>query len=310
MLQALCMACVAGGGQVIALDAHASERAKSDLRRLTGLDPYVVTAPEGARTVWTGLPEFQYPDMEGLLTALLDCADDKDQRGIVYANSQHDVLAIARLLGQRGRSVVAIHANATPADRATLVDVNTEWDKADFVVYNDAAGSGVSFDGTGRHAFALVRHWPGYTWANPMQGVGRCRKPLTLSSWVSDRVQSGSTDRKHIRTQLFKTISSSLDLAYGVNAAGAPVAAPRNNEYFESMVDHEWTLRVRGAHLAQDYYAIREGLYGVVLTQMPPMDETSKKAVARVFSAARDEVKGEIVEEAQSAPHHHRDRGR
>ena len=148
-LAALCQFCLQGGGRVVALDANASQRSLRDLARLTcraSTEIYLIKAPEGCDTLWTGMTELRCADGADLSGAVLKAADDPDHKGMIYCTSQATLLGMAAVLRGRNRSVLTIHGNSTPNEKATLADVNTSWSIKDFdwVLYNDAAGSGIS----------------------------------------------------------------------------------------------------------------------------------------------------------------------
>ena len=114
-LARLCRSCIEGGGQVIALDAHGSARAVRDLHRLCNVQQVtVVEAPEGSRTLWTGMVEHRYSHPADLLQAILSAADNPDHKGYVYVNAKSDLLALELLLKGKGRSVLTIHGDSPP----------------------------------------------------------------------------------------------------------------------------------------------------------------------------------------------------
>jgi len=298
----LCRACVRNGGQVVALDAHGSDRAVRDLRRLTGhAEVTVVGAPTGARTYWTGTTEHRFADKADILAEILRRADAPDFKGAVYLSGQVDLLALADLLRAKGRSVVAIHADATPEDRATLDDVNASWKDADWVLYNDAAGSGVSYDAPGRHVFVVGSVWAGLTWCSPLQGVGRVRSPASVSSWIDGREIGWDTRRGPVRAHMLRQAEETMEMVYGEDAEGRPAPAPLAADHFESLVDHVWISRLRGADVAAGYYAAREEKYGVVLEDAPAEAAQTRRQVMEVWQAARNAVKGMAADEAMDA---------
>ena len=298
-LTRLCRSCIQGGGQVIALDANGSERAVNDLRRLTGKDATLIEAPGRATTVWTRQVERRFKHPADLLADLLVRADDPAARGIVYINSQIDLLAIEALLKTKGRTVLAIHGNATPGAKATLADVNTHWatDKADWVLYNDAAGSGVSCDVEGRHAYNFTRVWPGYTWAASIQGIGRARRPTSLSSWVEPKVIGWSVDKGEIRAALLRQVEDTLAMTYEEDEHGRPDPAPLDRSYFDSLADHYWITRLRGRNVAGGYYDVREQVYGIDVQDAPALADDARKAVMDAFNATRDAVKDKATDD-------------
>ena len=296
----LCRSCLKGGGQVIALDANGSERAVRDLQRLTGQHTIrSIEAPVAARTVWSDQVERRFQHPADLLADLLMRADDPAARGIAYINSQIDLLAVERLLKAKGRTVLAIHGNATPEAKATLADVNTHWatDKADWVLYNDAAGSGVSCDVEGRHAYNFTRVWPGYTWAASIQGIGRARRPASLASWVEPKVIGWSVDHREIRSALLRQVEDTMAMTYDEDEQGRPEPAPLDRSYFDSLADHYWITRLRGRNVAGGYYDVREQVYGIDVQDAPELADDARKSVMDAFNAAREAVKDKATDD-------------
>ena len=300
-LSALCTHCLDGRGRVIALDANGSVRAAQDLKRLTGTNPIVLTAPKSARTMWTDIEENRCDDAADLLVALMAGARDPDHMGFVYCTSQKAALSIARMIRDAGRSVLPVHGRSTPVERETLKDVNQEWVSYDWVIYTDAAGSGISYDVHDRHVYVFAQVYPGLTWTKPTQGVARARRPLSITSWVEPKTFNWSTNRATVRKNLLRQAEETMAMTYGTDEKGHPDPAPKDSDLFESMVDHVWITRLRGRQVAEMYYRTRRDTYGVKVKDASVADAAERKEAMKAFNAARQTVQGEAVDSAEGA---------
>lgn len=297
-LSELCRWCLRHGGRVVASDAYASRRSLHDLARLCGVRLSAITVvgpPEDYRPL-EGWTERAYRNLGAALVDL-EAAIRRGTCGSAAADSQSMVIALAAFIGGVMRDdgtqakVLAIHGDSE--DSAWTKDVNGVWEQHDWVIYNQAAGEGISYTGSKLgQAWLFGTIWgPAITWTSLAQMSNRNRAATDRRSWIVDRLWPLETRRPVIREALLRHAEETGRLIYDVDNMGRPKASPADPAHWGSMVDDVWIARIDGRHARAAYYAdlIKRGCD--VEEDAVAEEDDSGRAAIKALKAIKKEIK-------------------
>lgn len=289
------------GGMVVLGDAYPSARLVDELQRLTGRgegDIVVLQPPPGFRDL-DGHTEHVHPSEASIVSSLLDHVR-RGEPVTVAADTARRVRVLADLVAQTkpGVKVLQIHADSEQRDWAK--DVTGAWDTYDVVIYDQAAGSGVSYEGTKhRTHYSLYSCWPGVTWTGLLQLRARNRPAQERHSWVAAVTYNWrEMDRLEIREAEVARAKSSLRLTYEGMVNGEPKFALREPEHFASACDQTWIQKVRSHAPRAGYYADLKRR-GVKLEEVIPTGDLDP--VGKLLAQTHEAVVGGDIEKAKSA---------
>ena len=232
---------LAAGGRVIVADANMSVSAIEDLRDLAGGNTsiYAYFAPESPLPL-AGRVVNRYESAGSFLMDLAKRAKEGGA-GTIACDSRNSVERIDALLKSAGKvdpnDILTIHGNSG----GQIAPEN--WDNYRFVIFNQAAGSGVSYTGT-RHGtnYLYATNWGvEIGWDDLLQLTGRNR-----TAW---------RHRYYVKPRTFK-VESDFD-AYRKRAlarADGPIHA-QDRGAFEGRLKSEFLRAQRGANAEADFYA-------------------------------------------------------
>ena len=175
------------GGQLVVADANLSKSGIEDILEMAGPDypAYVHFAPEFPKPM-TGRCVDRYRSDGGFLRDLV--ADAKaGKSGTIACDSKASVEKLAALLenaaGVAPKDILTIHRESTDE-----IDPDT-WDGYQYVIFNQAAGSGVSYTGKRHdHSYVYATCWgPQVGWDDLIQLSSRNRVGVHRKYFVKER---------------------------------------------------------------------------------------------------------------------------
>jgi ATP-dependent DNA helicase RecQ len=130
-----------GRPTVLALTATASPLVREEVvERLRMRDPQTVIRGFDRPNIWLGVERFT--DEERKKRALLDCVEEIEKPGIVYAATRKHAEEIAEALLERGLEAVSYHGGMTGGERKRVQEAFMN-DEAEVIVATTAFGMGV-----------------------------------------------------------------------------------------------------------------------------------------------------------------------
>lgn len=288
------------GGMVIVSDAYCSGRLIVDMIRLTGrgLEDFIeVEPPLGYRDL-AGSTESKHPKFASLLKAILGRAE-AGLGGTIACDTAERVRQLAALIRevQPAAKILDIYSGSEATGWES--GVSAAWDQHDWVIYNQAAGSGVSYEGT-RHTvhFEAAQVFMGVTWSMLLQLRARNRIAAEHHSWIAPTVFGCVTDHELIDADLTAKASQTVEFAYRGIIDGEPSYGPAEPLHFASYVDNEWIHRLRSHAPAKGYYNDLT-TRGCVVTSIG--EDCSLKALEEHAAALYESIKVKDVERVAAA---------
>lgn len=191
-----------------------------------------------------------------LIWKILESAKN-GKKGVVACDTKSDVVLIERLLAELNASVVGIHAEAPLEIKKGMESATENLSKYDWIVLNQAAGSGVSLEMDGYMSFVLGRVHPGTDGAQLRQLSGRLRAPSgnTRYSFITPGSKSLEVDGKRLLA-LEMTIESKTGLVIGhqKDESGRVYAIVANPTVVESRADSMWYKNATSTNPRKWYY--------------------------------------------------------
>lgn len=287
------------GGQIVAASGTATQRDVEMLALLCGVaaeDIDIIRQPAGLKDL-TGIEETVFESYGEITGALLEHAK-KGGKGTVSCDTQKAVEVITSRLGKIAKpnglkpKVLAIHADDGQA--RNWPDINKEWDKYDFVVYNQACGSGISYTGS-----AHTTHWHiGDCWIESTSSMQlqlwhRNRTAKTRFSWLMeiDRPGNAVTLNEVTEVELSKT---HFALTYTGMDDGTPKFSPKDQDFFLS---HCWSIYVQSLSTRNprdDFYSSLSSR-GVFL-RPSAANAAAKREQEKLNTEAAEAIKAEKVD--------------
>ena len=291
-LQKLCRHCLLDGGRIVASDAYSNLRSLRLLSRLCGVEQQEITiiGPQENYLPLKGTIETVYnSEIEAL--AALKTEVMKGMAGTIGLDRRVAVETCAKMIENTDRNdgtrakVLVIHGRKKDASWAD--DVTKSWDQYDWVIYNQAAGEGVSYTGTKlSQGWVLASVWGKdceVTWTSIAQIRNRNRSATDRRSWVMNVVKPLDTNPKRI-WDVEKRKASSTD--------GGRLASknrPIDGSHFASMVDDLWIKRVKAKSVHHDYYKDLEEK-GCKLLEAPTQEKQELTSLRKKFRLIKKDV--------------------
>jgi len=309
LLQSILTETLRRGGRVVASDAYMHKRSVTVLRSLVPKHAgefRLLTPPKDYEPL-RGRKEGMFPSKGEAVSSLLRSAR-LGARGTVACDSKTMVVALAKVLRglvrEDGSSpkVLEIHGNSK--DNGWAEDVDESWGAVDWVVYNQAAGEGVSYTGgTLPESWLLASVWGdgAVTWNKLRQLASRNRTAERRFSWVSKRGRRTFRSRDVIRREHMAAASVSGQLAFGgYDDEGRATPAPKDRLHFETKVLDSWATEMRSSDVRGHYYRDL-ATQGCEVVDASPVCPTAAKIARAALKAATKEAIGEKVLSATSA---------
>lgn len=294
------------------------------LKRLLHTAQVVVVAQDGLDEAtasliqeMSGIDEVEWPDksvrparVDAPVTfcdsaaALLARVDDSLAHGrkvAVATTQRRDAEAVLRLITERTDSYIAVTAESSEKDRATLQDVTHYWRHYDAIVYTMAAGQGISYDVKDeRDVFLLAPYVRGITGESLTQMLRRIRHPRSVCVYVGDAPYPGTTDEAEIVDAILSTASMEADLWMRFDPSlGVDVAS--NIDFVQLLAQME----ARTRRLSVDMVGyVREWCRSIFRSYRPASgdDDDKVEKFDSAFRGARAAVREERVRRVVSAP--------
>jgi hypothetical protein len=273
---------LADGGRVIVADAFFRERGALELQRLSGgweltniPEPALHNSEKPARRI-------KYDTEATLLWALLGEAMDGGQ-GTVATDRKWSVEVVAAMLQGIAQvpkeKILQIHSG-------TETPPTSEWDSYDWIIYNQAAGSGISYDGRGRSAWLMAGVWgPEVTGYQLAQMQGRHRHPTVRHAYVRDHQYA------HLpwsREEVEQAVLLGHDIDHRVTwNGGNHTIDPRDGDLTDSFVNHRWAMARAGRNAAGLFWQccpadeVAENVDMTTEVEMSEVIAETKKAVVQ-----------------------------
>ena len=299
-LRGLCMTTLHRGGRVIVADAFVSKRGVRDITRLCNLKPgktgiKVIAPPKGHQSL-KGQKRMRYESREDALMALL-VEVKAGASGTIATDSKSSVETLAAILMEAG--VPSSQILTITRDSEEKIDP-TEWDRYRWVIFNQAAGSGVSYTGA-----RLSQKWlfgecwgPQVTWDVLGQLDGRNRPAEDIRAWVREKTYTVETNLRAIRAA--RVLHSGITLKMTEMESGELTLSPVDDLVFDSAVDNEWVKNCRGRTAGADYWAMLEK-EGAIIVTVPKGDDDDRKAARALWKDTARAIKEQAAVDSLAA---------
>lgn len=241
----LMLQCVVDGGEIYASDANTADSDLSCLTRLVGkpVPVHIIELPS-YNPPYPAAPTEFYPRYGHLLYELT-CDADAGKQGTIACTTKADVEALAYILH---------HSCKVPLDRILRITGDSaemppvsEWDNYSWIIFNQAAGQGVSYPGVGRVSYAFLNVWGTPVTAFMLsQLCMRHRHPTERKIFVSERQNYHlPKTREEVAARVYLRQEINWRLTWS-DEDQALKRVPEDPEITESLIDREW-LRARTA---------------------------------------------------------------
>jgi hypothetical protein len=246
------------GGIVVVADANLSSSGFADLLTLVNKDVHAMVhfAPSKYRPL-DGQDIIHYNSRGAFLDSLVQEAKS-GACGTIACDRRHSVELLSATLQKAGvpqKSILEIH-------RDTSDDIDPEsWDQYRFVIFNQAAGSGVSYTGSKlTQSWILGTCWgPPVGWDTLRQLFARNRTATDLRGYVKEVYHRCETDYGIYREKALKRVTEGVKELRTPD--GSIINQPLDVDAFEGRTRKEWVRHLRGMRAAEDFWAslVREG---------------------------------------------------
>lgn len=253
VLRAHLLATIRAGGQVWIADAHISDATRRDIARLLAGEDYT-SVELGHSDGYRPLRGQIIDDCmwEGQVIDRIISDVEARTPMTIYCSRKIDVQAYAHLVRKAGGDdyrVLEIHSESDEDARKTLLDATGAGSQYDCIIYNLAAGQGVSWDMDGWRSYSIIREVRGIGWHDMRQAIGRLRYPTdkTRTIWIEPHRQTYETCIETLRSQ----VRSKIDRVCGyihdwyIDADGTPRLIEIDDSQTESYIDRLHISHVR-----------------------------------------------------------------
>ena len=277
--------------QVVINDAYASPRIIREIARMIGAQtsPTIVSFPTDYKPL-KGFKEVKMKNRAHLIWKILEAAE-QGNKGVVACDTKEDVKVIAALLANLGMNVAAINADSSESVKSSLKDATTNLSGYDWIVYNQAAGSGVSLEMEGYMSFIVARNHLGTNGAQLRQLSGRLRAPQanTRYSFITPGTKDLELDLDAIlNTELKIEQTMGQIISHSRDDKGNVYTLVANPDVVASRADSIWYKNMTSVNAREWYYEALQAEGATLVSEEAP------EGVLEAYKALIDEAEKAI----------------